>query len=262
VQFPFEAFSANGADIYKALVFCLSADEALQLYETIVDLGQQREEVHFRKIRKDIRCGITPDHHRLIAQLENDVHTLHGRSQTSAASALLAVIEALPDDQEHSILQRLSQCRNGNVRRQVYRRLKEFPEDICPEYLITSWATFRDFEAARLLLLRAPPEFLFRYLREFEAHFEGARLGRLYRRVASHDVSVVERLAQIDPITYAYVCTQVGIAVPAEQMLSIYRASMSTDKAGLVIWCAGQMGLWDTLSEMGRLAQNPPEERN
>jgi hypothetical protein len=35
---------------------------------------------------------------------------------------------------------------------------------------------------------------------------------------------------------------------------------MLSDRVGLVVWCAGQMGLWDAILEMAALAEDPPEE--
>lgn len=268
-----EAFAndaPHGSDrsgAYAALVACLSPEEACEALDPAFEQHYHRRRAVVRKLQADMRKELLPCHQSLLTLLEQSIQSLRGPKRTSAANTLLALAEALPESEQHLILHRLSQSSNGTVRKQLYRHLKQMPQEGCPDYLLKAWQTFGDYEAARLLLYRAPTELITHHFDGLEAQFRdvGYLLSRLYLRLDGNPPATLDRLYGLDPVSHSYVCVKLGVSLSAEQMVAVYLSSMIEativdDRSGLVMWCAGQMSLFDAVLEMQRLAEHPPEE--
>jgi hypothetical protein len=70
----------------------------------------------------------------------------------------------------------------------------------------------------------------------------------------------LDRLKVLDPVSHAYVCVKLGIAVPEAELITLYRTNMFSERSGLIVWCCGQLGYWDAVLEIKHLADDPPEE--
>lgn len=247
-NFDIESESQGDIVAFGALVFCLKPEEACEAFDlSFEDLPKKRQAI-LRKIQNDL-CDAMQDCHRsLLKRLEKGIETLPGPKKTSAANALLYLARILPPRKEHKVLERLILSKNGNIRAQVYRRLKELPDKVCPDYLKNVWYVYRDFEATRLLLNRGSVETLSEFFDglEEDLSFSGPLLSRLYLKLHGNSPATMERLEKLNPLSHAYVCAKLGVSLPSKDLIQLYSKEMS----GLVIWCAGQMGQWDSILEM------------
>ncbi|RII30416.1 MAG: hypothetical protein CXR30_05370 [Geobacter sp.] len=252
-NFDIESESQGDIVTFGALVFCLNPEEVCEAFDlSFEDLPKKRQAI-VRKIQNDLFDEMRDCHRSLLNVLEKGIETLPGPKKTSAANALLYLARALPSRKEHKVLKRLISSKNGNIRAQVYRRLKELPEKVCPDYLKDAWCVYRDFEATKLLLNRASIETLselFDGLEE-DLSYSGPLLSRLYLKLHGNSPATMERLERLNPLSHAYVCAKLGVSLPSKVLVQLYTKEMS----GLVIWCAGQMGQWDSILEMHQIAE-------
>ena len=262
-----EAFGGDGVGrdrqaIFNALVACLTAEETCRALDMRFEQPYRKRRVLLRQIQLHMRHDLLPCHTELLAALERGITDLPGSKRKSAAGTLLRLAEALGADVEHKILERLSRSSNATVRGQVYRRVKELPESVFPNYIVVALQSFGDFEAARLIVVRGSLELLTLNFTELERVLASAGylLSRLFLRLSGQPPADLTRLREIDAISHAYVCTKLGIVLPPGEMVALYRANMFTERSGLVVWCCGQMGHWDALVEISRLAEDPPED--
>lgn len=260
-EFDFSHPQADSAAIFGALVACLHSAEACQALDPRCEQAYPKRRALIRKIQSDMRRELLPCHQELLATLERGIDVLPGPKRSSAAGTLLRLAEALPADQEHEILERLSRARNATIRRQVYRRLKELDPAECPPYTVAALQTFGDLEAARLLVLRAAVEVLRDKFDLLEAALgtTGYLLSRLFLRLSGRYPADLARLKALDPVSHAYVCVKLGVNVPETELIALYRDTMFSERSGLVVWCCGQLGYWNGVVEMQRLADDPPE---
>ncbi|MBI2354801.1 MAG: hypothetical protein HYV06_07210 [Deltaproteobacteria bacterium] len=251
--FVIDVNSPDSVVIFGALVFCLTPEVACQALDVTFEQCPRKRQAIMRKIQSDMSVAIRDCHRKLLKKLEKNIEALPGSKKISAANTLLFFARRLPEKEEHKVLKRLATCKNGNVRVQIYRRLKELPENICPDYLLEAWQIYREFEATRLLLNRASVETLSHNFDGLEEDLSksGPLLSRLYLRLKGDGPAALERLERLNPLSHAYVCAKLHVSLSPEHLLALYSKEIS----GLVVWCAGQMQQWDTVMEMHRLEE-------
>lgn len=255
-EFDLSYPQADSTAVFGALVACLLPVEACQALDSHFEQPYPKRRALIRKIQGDMRRELLPCHEELLATFERGIDVLPGPKRSSAAGTLLRLAEALSSDQEHVILERLSRARNATVRRQVYRRLKELDSSECPPYVVAALQTFGDFEAARLLVLRATVDVLSDNFEKLVGALEttGYLLSRLFLRLSGRSPADLSRLKELDPVSHAYVCVKLEVNVPEADLVALYRDVMFSERSGLVVWCCGQLGYWNGVIEMQRLA--------
>jgi hypothetical protein len=60
---------------------------------------------------------------------------------------------------------------------------------------------------------------------------------------------LVNELKNIDQISYSYVLTKFNKKLSDSEAKEFLRNNYKDDRIGLLLWCYGQMGLWDCIVE-------------
>lgn len=124
--------------IFNAFAACLTPEEACNALDTQFKQPYQKRQALLREIQQHMRRNLLPCHTELLTNLEQGITDLPSPKRKSAAGALLRLAEGLGVDGDYEILERLSHSLNATVRSQVYRRVKELPESICPDYVVAA----------------------------------------------------------------------------------------------------------------------------
>ena len=170
----------------------------------------------------------------------------HEKHNCGYVLAVIAGLEAIPVAMRREVLQSLLTSKHVSIRRHLYRELQETDMSDFARELETAWLTYSDKGCARLFVKSAPQEFLDRQFdslwklqdeRTTIALFMGARL-------TSERLS---RLRRADGISYAYICAKRGIRLSYDEAYDLWEQYALDKKAGLLLWCFGQMKLRNLL---------------
>lgn len=247
---------------FNARVACLSPEDKCEVLLHDLSYPYPKRAIIVRRVVADMQHQVRPCHLALVATLSARLQALTGKERVTCAMILLEIGENLPERFLSPLLDELVVSANGNIRKQVYRRFRARPGLGLPDAILTSWRRFGDFEASRLLIDRADLEVLAQSFSDLEQAVaaEGWLLARLYLRFRGAAPAKLSRLSAVDGITHAYVAAKLGKRIPERQLLTVYRERMFDDRSGLLVWSAGQMGLWRAVCRMQDLRENPPDE--
>ena len=78
-------------------------------------------------------------------------------------------------------------------------------------------------------------------------------LSRLFLKVASADISTLERLSSLDEISFAYVSAKLERPLDEDRARELLKKNWEDERAGLLVWSFGQMGFWSVLAEIPEL---------
>ncbi|MBF8267778.1 MAG: hypothetical protein HW388_1286 [Dehalococcoidia bacterium] len=239
--------------LISALVNCLDAQELAE--------GLERVPGRPGVLRRAIMRALSRDSHRLAAVQGHVLGSLLEQFQQSdyrtarASAYVLCEVASLdiPPNNRRRILSTLLDSRFTQVRASVYKVVRQSPDDPALIPVIESvWRRFGDTQCASLIVDKMPLEFL---LAEFDK-LDSALVGflpkaRLYIRVAEKDPSVVERLQRDDEVAWTYIKVKLGHPpLASEEALALFWRNELHSELALLLWCFGQMGLWEVLVEI------------
>lgn len=247
--------------ILYGLIMSLSAEDAC----SALDLSFERQsyperKAVIRKLESDLRSGVLVCHANLYDKLIVSIDTLPSRRKPSAAGALLDLATLMGESYEANAFDKVCMATQATVRRRGFNRLRRANGPL-PECVAAAFDQYGDIEAARLLASKGSllqldaRQAILETLLATQPFF----LSWMYVTLGAHDSAALDRLRSINPVTYAYVCTKLGLVLDSEFMVATYRDEMFSRSSGLVAWCCGQMGLWDALVQIDALATHAPE---
>lgn len=236
--------------LFSGLLNCLSADEVCDTLDLQFHQSSKRREKILRRIAADMENDFREKHFELANNLVSSLSKLPYPKQTSCAYCLSYLFNLLPIQIQEVILRIFLFSYYRSFRKRAYKILQEIWDETCIEQIANSWSSYRDIDAAKLIIDKFPIEFL---ADNFDELSEDVRRSRhfsiLFVRLYEQNPEILELLNadKDDEMTHLYVLTKVNRPVTYEQALSIFEKYKDDDKIGLIIWCFGQMKLWDVL---------------
>jgi len=129
--------------------------------------------------------------------------------------------------------------------------------------LATAWRTWRDRDAALLIVDRFDIAFLVEHLKDLASDLDGsAGMPKLFLRVASERPSLHAQLRKLDGLTYAYVCARLSKTLPvpvAKRLIEEYRKD---PRLGILAWSLGKLGYWNLLVELSKEVEEIENNQN
>jgi len=244
----------------NALMRCLSFDESVEALRRSFEGSTALRTAALRKICSDIQHG-SATCATLIAELKEKV--LHGppRRRGGYAYCLLEVARASSRNIQNEVQGFLSCSRYVGLRRRGYK-LYDRGCVQSRELLEQAWKEFRDREAAWLMVEGHPPADLLQDKNNLvSALTEGWQLSRLYLKLAEIDVTHVEELLEIDPISYVYVQVKLKRSVPDDQLTGIVGDHLGDERLGLLLWCLGELRQWDLIVTASKRSEEIARQR-
>lgn len=252
----------DAGTILNGLAACLTPKQKCEALVRCLFQEHRKRAILMRRIVADMEQQVQPCHHGVAAELLGLYRDLSGKERVTCAAVVLEIVEGIPGPLLGGVLNELLGSPNGNIRRQVYRRIKSRPELGLPDAVTACWLQHGDFDACRLIVDRGPPTLLVEWFEPLEAYVapHGWLLARLYLRLAGKAPGTLTRLKAVDPITYTYLAAKLGRKLRSSELVAIYRQYLFDERAGLIVWSAGQMGRWNAIRQMQAVRVEPPRE--
>ena len=114
-----------------------------------------------------------------------------------------------------------------------------------------AWCTWRDPDAALLIVEQFESAFLAKHLEELVTDLDGGTgMPRLFLRVASKWPSVLVQLRKSDGITYAYVCARLSKRFSVVEATRLLKEYKDDARLGILAWSLGKLGHWKLLVDL------------
>lgn len=238
-----------------AMVACLSPEEACEAVEPNIRVDHPVQKSLQRKINRDIvKYGFLDCHDELIRRLITNFEYLPYKRKQGCANWLRSLYyNSLPLHQIE-IIHFLVNSKYVPVRDQGYKILKDHWMEDYHDLLIRSWHLHHDEKCAILLIEKCDIELVLSELNTLERVLSrSSRIAKLFIKVGATYPLTLERLKQIDSITYSYVLVKLNKVLDYNTALDIFNECKADNRIGLFIWCIGQMGLWSVLKHIASL---------
>ena len=214
-----------------------------------------------QKLKVDIeRDGWQKCHDELTKQLLRVFDKFETPKMQQHAYVLIRIasLESTPQAFKHGIIPLQLASDFVSVRHYAYQALDEIDPSDFTDAIESCWVTNQDKFCARLIVKKMSKELQ-------DKHFDSllATADQQWTTVALYlKVTLTpKRLSQLrkaDGITYAYICAKRNIVISNDEAAILWEHHKKDQRAGLLIWCFGQMNLQDFLAsiEFGRAKQD------
>jgi hypothetical protein len=235
----------------RAIVKCLDPRQAATLLGDEAGHSTRLRDAAVRKVLADIEVEFAAFHRELVERLLEQLQAAPATTRQGIAFCLSTLLHSLPDDLKFSVVRAFTESRYVGIRRRGYKALSR--EIISsPDIVRSVWLTSKDPEAAWLAARFLPMPQLLEHRAEIEAHLlEGWQISRLYLRLYEADPASLQDLLARDGISYAYVAAKLRRALVESEARDLAAKYAGDDRFGLLLWCFGEMKLWEVLKSLG-----------
>lgn len=239
----------DGGSIYNALVSCLSRNEASEcIMEDQIFFSLPLRRPIIRKVKQDASKKLSKCHLRLFDDLTLLLRDASGYEQQVASQILCELFGVLELPQRTELIQQLLATEKRSLMRRALKLMKQNWQEEYLDIVTRTWAALPTPFVAELMVEHAPFEILRENIPDLITSTIGTRyLTALFKKVQEHTSRYDNLLLSADPITYIYLLTKSGKRLSAPIAKKLYLENYSNERVGLLIWCYGQMGLWEVL---------------
>ncbi len=248
-----QEFIWERASLIRALINSLTSRIACQLFDVLFIQDHWLQNIIFNKICNDMNFQFHSFHRNLIDKISANFDALPYQKKQSAAFYLREFYNYSPEEVKKNIASILVSSRYLVIRRFSYQIISNNWTKYNEKLIINSWRKYRDVEAAEISVRKLPIKFIqkeFDILEEILVANSFSKLAKLYIRVGKTDKKKLERLKQIDEITYLYTLVKLDKKINNRTAWQIFEKNIDKERAGLMLWCFGRMGLWDVLIDI------------
>jgi hypothetical protein len=240
---------------FKALLNCLSPDDAclcaFEMLQTEHDMYMR--EAFCKKLEVDIsRTGWQECHTHLVDQLVGGIYylsTTRSFQQYAFVLGELAGLEATPQLVRAQIVPHLLSSEFKSVRKYGYAALEKVEAEEFIEEIEAAWRKNGDTACARLIVNQLPVSIQGKHFDSLYELSDAWTLNKLYQKV-SLSPDRLALLQELDGITYAYICAKRKVPITNADAEKLWARYSKDERAGLLIWCFGQLEMWNFLAAM------------
>ncbi len=234
--------SSEKNTLLRALVNCLTPEQAVDLFWKSLDGGRDLLEACVRKICDDIGYGPTKTHRKLVTSLFSQFKSLSSQKKQTVGSLLRRLHYRAPKPMKRDIERFLRDSTYRSLRRRFYTMVSQGESRFDETLLIQLWEQFRDAECGWIIVKRGSPDYLKTHRAELlEVLTEGWQIARLYLRIIPDYPRLSTELRAIDEISYCYVCAKRRKRISVKTAIEIFERHLGDDRIGLLIWSLGQL---------------------
>jgi hypothetical protein len=247
----FEIGFGKPSTLFSALVACLNAIEACEIFDLSFEQDTSKRQAILKKIGSDIQAEFQDCHNTLIRELVTTYEELPYSKKLACAASLGYLSNDAPKNIQDQIIRLLAASRYVRIRRIGYKNLDTSWTDGFQWLVENNWQTYQDPECVHLMIDHFAIESLEADSLNLRDKVKGTRyLQRLYLRIADIKPERLEELKQVDEITYLYVAVKLMKNLGDQEALEIFEHNKNDERIGLMIWCFGQMKLCSVLEKI------------
>lgn len=247
----FSSYSSIFLDysVIQSLIYALSPQEACQFFDFTFDKNYRLRRCILRKISNDISTRYLDDHKYLIDKLLSRGKERGNKKKEICFSTLDFLFDCLPSNLQNCLLIEFLESKSRRNRERGYKKLRLVWKDMFVERIHNNWVTYHDARCLNLVIDYFPIGYLEKFHHALIEYADSYQLSRLFLRLSKFDTIPVDSLRQIDPITYTYVLVKLNKTLAEKDAHDILMEKIDDERVGLLLWCFGQMKLWDNIVE-------------
>ena len=231
----------------SALINTLSPKQACMMFALSFKQSPDIRKVVVKKIARDIENKQMSTHKVLISNLLKKISMPSFPKRDSCAFVITCLYPHLAKEEQKSILSLFLSSKYTLVRE---RALKILLKNWNVEYTDIVWKIWNKTPSdtcAKVILDHFPLEFLIKNYKSILPELSDWQQRKLFGKLIQVDKNLVSQFKKKDPITYAYFLTKQGKKLSSAQAWKIAQSHYRSPNIGLLLWCFGQMGLWNVL---------------
>jgi hypothetical protein len=233
--------------VLRGLVNCLEPREVCEVFDAGMEQPYRQRRILLQKMVADM-ADCQHCHVALADNLLLRWESLSYPKKQRCAFVLNSLYDLLPVELQEKILRLFLRSRCEAVRKRGYALLRKSPGSPLRKTVLSSWDQFHDDQAAGAVIEFASPSQLKKRFHELDACVARTWLqNKLYVRMAQIDPSFLGAFEDRDGIAFAYACAKVCRPMLEKTAKRLYRQYANDKRVGLLIWCFGQLRLWDVL---------------
>jgi hypothetical protein len=236
-----------------ALTNCLDADEIANGLMNLPQSSPLFQRALFRTLARDEK-RLVAVRKRVLRSLLNQIKQANYKDARTLARIIAEFVTlGMPPADYRHVTFALLNSRYSQVRGLGYKIVRQGACDCTLDSALKSvWLMFKDPLCADLIVNRMSDEFL---LSEFDS-LDSALTGtvpkaRLYIRIAKRDPLLFDRLKKTDEVAWTYAIVKLGQPpISSKEAIALFWRNEIHPELALLLWCFGQMKLWDVLLEI------------
>lgn len=234
-------------NLMYAFCFCLSPQEACELFKAVPRENKILLEKTLRKICSDIESNFLPCHGELILSLEKELASVKSTHRQSIGYYLTSLSDPAPSEVRKKTQEIFLTSKYIGVRKRGYKSIIK-NQDTDHEALLKCWKTYNDTECAWTITNTFPAELIIPIRKDLILTFsEGWQYSRIYKKIGVVRPELINELKTIDEISFCYVLAKLDKKLTSKDAKQIIDNNIDDERLGLLIWALGQLGLWDSL---------------
>ncbi|NMA82418.1 MAG: hypothetical protein GX962_00955 [Epulopiscium sp.] len=234
--------------VFRGLVFCLSPEEACSLLDITFQQEYRKRMVLKNKIYSDIILAYLNCHDQLVNSLMAEMATLPANKRQSAGYCLTYFLSIIPTNKVQEVVSFFLRSKWKQIRDRGYKYLHHNWDDVWAEQVEYNLYQHNELLAARLAIEHFSVEFLKEnWQLVFSIVKEHYLVRRLFIKIGSVAPEKLHELKKIDPISYVYVLVKLNMSLNENEAIQIFKENLIDERLELLIWCFGQMKLWEVL---------------
>lgn len=205
-----------------------------------------------RKLAADIMHGGWQQCHGALCRKLLEAFSDFGEKEKRQYAYVLgrvAGLEPTPQALRAEILPLLLASPDKSTRTYAYEALQAVSAADFIDDIEGAWQKYKDRDCARLIVTRCPTAL---HERQFTSLWATQREAVTTPLLLHVELSPerLRNLRRADGITYAYICAKRGLTISDEEASALWNEYANDEKAGLLLWCFGQMKLLSFLTTM------------
>jgi len=238
--------------LYSAFLYCLSRKETCSMLDTSFNQNHLKRRAILNKLRKDLEVEILSHHLKLFDKLFKKLNDLDNVGRKKCLSFLKGLYDYLPSPYKKRLVELLISSKYIDNRRKGFSLLAKNWDDKYKKSVIISWNKYKDLECAKVIIYNFSEDFLLKNLDALaDATKQTYLFDKLHLRIAKKAPLKIKNLKNKYPVSFIYIYAKLGKKMDEIFALEIFNKEKSEHKnRGLLIWCFGQLRLWNVLSKI------------
>jgi len=237
--------SGDDFEIIGSLIYTLSSQEVCDFFDFSFQHDYHIRRYVLRKISNDISKGFLPEHKLLLSLLIKKLDQKGFEKKQSCAYSIDFIYDSLPVKEKRKILLKFLFSTSSRNRDRALKRIKSNWNGKYQQLIEKVWNLYKDQYALDIIISFFPPEYLLNNYKTLIPHANSYQISKLFIKLGQVDLQKVEELKIIDEISFAYVMTKFERKISISDAKDIIKRNYQDERIGLLMWCFGQMGLWE-----------------
>jgi hypothetical protein len=242
-------FIESDYTIISSLIHALPFQEACSFLDLTFNQDYRIRRYVFKKISNDISRSYRPEHKKLVSTLIKKLDEKGFIKKESCSYGIDLLFESLPTREKNQILKVFLNSKSSRNRDRAFKRINSNWNKKYQIIIEQTWYNHRDPFCLQIILNHFSSEFLLENYKNILIHTKPHQTSKLFLRLGAINLDLVNELKNIDQISYSYVLTKFNKKLSDSEAKEFLRNNFMDDRIGLLLWCYGQMGLWDSIVE-------------